>query len=236
MTAGSPRQYRSIAVIPARGGSKRLPRKNIIDFRGKPIIAYTIEAARDCGLFERVVVSTEDKEIGKIAGGLGAEVAQRPARLAGDEIGVVEVCLDLLDREASAGRNYDVLCCLYATAPLRRAADIAKTVGLIEPGVCDFAMAVTRYNYPPHQALYLGGDGGLRPVWPELVSKREQDIGDTCVDNGSTYAVVTSAFREHRTFYGATLRGHFMSCWRSSDINEKDDLVMAEMLAGKLEL
>ena len=110
----------TLAVIPARGGSKRLPRKNIVDFFGKPIIAYTIEAALGSGCFSRVLVSTEDSEISDIAIQHGAEVADRPADLAGDSATVVDVCVDILNREAAAGKEYDVLCCLYPAAPHSR--------------------------------------------------------------------------------------------------------------------
>jgi len=132
-----------IAIIPARGGSKRLPRKNVADFLGKPIIAYTIEAALACHLFDKVAVSTEDREIADVARRFGASVILRPDALATDQSQVKDVCLHVLEQEAHAGRDYDGFGCLYATAPLRNVADISGTAGLIEPGVCEFSMAVT---------------------------------------------------------------------------------------------
>src|ERR1700686_1928854 len=98
----------AVAIIPARGGSKRLPRKNIIDFLGKPIIGYTIDAALQSGCFERVVVSTEDDEIAGVAEACGASVDRRAPALATDSAGVVDVCIDFLNREAAAGRNWRV--------------------------------------------------------------------------------------------------------------------------------
>jgi len=236
MTSIEERKIRRIAVIPARGGSKRLPHKNIIDFKGKPIITYTIVAALQTGLFQRVVVSTEDAEIAQISKSSGAEIAERSMALAGDEARVVDVCLDLLNREQADGRLFDVLCCLYATSPLRSAEDITQTVRLIKPGICDFAMAVTEYDYPPHQALVRGSEGLLTPMWPDLVGKRSQQVGEFLVDNGSTYAVYVPGFREYRTFYGPNLVGYYMPRYRSTDIDVADDLILAELLAERMGL
>lgn len=225
---------RALAVIPARGGSKRLPRKNIIDFKGRPIIAYTIEAALNSGLFNRVVVSTEDVEIADVAHGFGAEIDERPDTLAGDHVRVVEVCLDLLEREERAGKTYDLMCCLYATAPLRQSKDIAAVAELIGPG-CHFAMAVTEYDYPPLQALRKAADGRLTPMWPEWIEVRSQDTPKLVVDNGSTYAVSVDVFRREKRFYGPGLRGHLMPRNRSVDIDTKEDLVLAEHFALQME-
>ncbi len=224
---------RRVALIPARGGSKRLPRKNVLDFLGKPIMAWTIEAALETGLFERVVVSTEDDEIAAIGQKFGAEIDRRDPSLATDQARVVDVCLDFLNREEEQGRIYDVLCCLYATAPLRNAADIAATLALLSPGVCDFSKAVTHYGMPPHQALKLGEDGSVTPMWPDLVNERESDIGELVVDNGSTYTVSVPAFRQEKGFYGPGLRAHIMPRTRSQDIDEALDLEIAKFFAEK---
>lgn len=221
-----------LAVIPARGGSRRLPGKNVADFGGRPIIAWTVDAALETGRFDRIVVSTDDATVARAAAAAGAETVERPQALATDTATVVEVCLDLLCREREAGRNYEVLCCLYPTAPLRRAEDIVAVLDLLDSGVCDFAMATTRYAHPPHQALVTDADGRLRPLWPELVDRRAADLGELCVDNGSTYATKVAAFREHRTFYGPGLRGWCMPFSRSIDIDEREDLELARCLAG----
>lgn len=225
---------KALAVIPARGGSKRLPRKNVVDFEGRPIIAYTIEAALDAGIFERVLVSTEDAEIAETARRFGAETTWRPEALAGDNVGVAAVCLDLLDREAAAGRAYGVMCCLYATAPLRNAADIRAVAGLIG-SECDFAMAVSGYENPPLQALCETPDGNLAPMWPEWVNVRSQDAPELFVDNGSTYVVSVEAFRREKSFYGPKLRGHVMPRERSVDIDTAADLDLAKYYALKTE-
>ena len=224
-----------ICIIPARGGSKRLPHKNVIDFLGKPIIAYTIEAALQSAFFERIVVSTEDVEIAEVALRFGAQVSKRPVSLATDASTVVEVCSDLLEREKMEGRIYDILCCLYATAPLRKAEDIVATLKLIEPGVCNFAMAVTKYVQYAHQALRLTEAGFLEAMWPEYIKSRSEKIGRLLVGNGSTYAVTIEAFKRCKSFYGPRLRGHIMPRSRSVDIDDQEDLEMALYFAQKLD-
>lgn len=217
----------AVAVIPARGGSKRVPRKNVLDFLGRPIIAYTIEAAFASNCFDRVVVSTEDDEIVAAAEHYGARVHRRPAQLATDQAKVVEVCFDFLDSEDREGRHWSVLGCLYATAPLRTAEDIRATMALLEPGRCAFAMAISRYNMSPHEAMKLGPDNTLSPMWPELLDLRSSDLPPLRVDNGSTYIVDVAAFREQRTLCGRALRGYEMPMSRSIDIDTPEDLELA---------
>jgi pseudaminic acid cytidylyltransferase len=219
-----------VAVIPARGGSKRLPRKNIHPFLKRPIIAYTIDAAMQCQCFDRILVSTEDEEIAGVAMSFGAEIAERPKALSRDNVGVADVCIDLLDQERRAGRRYEVMCCLYATAPLRNADDITRVLGLVGPD-CDFAMAVTQYDLPPWQALKKSERDELVPMWPDWISKRSQEIPELLVDNGSTYAVKVDALMRKRSFYGPGLRGHIMPRSRSVDIDTAEDMALAEFYA-----
>jgi CMP-N-acetylneuraminic acid synthetase len=218
-------------LIPARGGSKRLPRKNVIDFLGRPIIAYTIDAARESGCFERIVVSTEDEEIAAVARQYGAASMGRPPELATDTAGVVDVCLHVLDGEEAAGRTWEAMCCLYATAPLRTAGDIRATVGLLDNGVCSFVMGVTSFDLQPHLALKFASDGGLTAMWPDLIKYRASDLPPLRVSNGTTYAVHVAPFRQYRTFYGPGLRGYDMPRERSVDIDTQADLDLAQMIA-----
>jgi CMP-N-acetylneuraminic acid synthetase len=215
---------KAVAIIPARGGSKRLPRKNIVDFLGRPIIAYTIRAALESCCFERVVVSTEDDEIAAIASRFGAAIDRRPSALATDQATIVEVCLDFLDREAAAGRDWKVMTCLYATAPLRNAQDIRDTMALLDPGRCGFAMAVTTYDQDPRLALELGSNSSLRPMWPEFVSHRTDGLPPVRICDGSTLAVDVAEFRRCHTFYGSGLRAHDIPRNRSIDIDTQSDL------------
>ena len=218
---------RSIAIIPARGGSKRLPRKNLIDFHGKPIIVYTIEAATQAGVFDRVVVSSDSKEILAVAANAGVEISLRPDSLATDRATLNDVCLDLLDKEEAAGREYEAICCLYATAPLRNAGDVRAVMALLEPGVCDYAMAVTHFSHPPFQAMRNNSMGFLEEMWPDLGHRRTQDMEELFIDNGSTYAALVKAFRDHKTFRGPRARGYLMPRSRSVDIDVQEDLDMA---------
>ena len=223
-----------LAVIPARGGSKRLPRKNLAPFFGQPIIAHTIRAALDSKCFDRVVVSTEDSEIAEVARRHGADVDNRPAALADDRATVVDVCIELLMREAKVGKNYAVLCALYATAPLRGPDDIKATLALIEPGRCDFALAVTEYDLPPYRALRRAPNGTLQPMWPDLAFAKSQDLPPLYVNNASTYAVSVTAFLKHRSFTGPCARGHVMSRGQTTDIDVAEDLEEARHKAEKL--
>jgi CMP-N-acetylneuraminic acid synthetase len=222
-----------IAIVPARGGSKRLPRKNVLPFRGRPILAYTVDAARATGRFSAIIVSTEDDEIAAVAKAAGAEIHRRPPALATDAATVVEVCIDVLDRKAEAGVRPAWFACLYATAPLRTAADIATVVDLLDPPETCFGMAVTAIRQPPHAALRRAGDGKLAPMWPDLIERRASDFGELVIDNGSTYAVMVEPFRAARTFYGKSLRGHVMPRERSVDIDYPDDFALAEYFAAR---
>lgn len=227
---------RKLAVIPARGGSKRLPRKNVLPFREKPIIAYTIAAAHHANCFERVLVSTEDAEIAVVAKTCGAEILERPAELACDHTTVIQVCLNALDQEEAQGRSYDVLCCLYATAPLRLATDIVATVEIPSPGECAFAMAVTSLPFSPAEVLVATDDNALEPMWPDLIDAEKSTLPEYLVDNGSTYAVLVPEFRRHRDFYGPGLRGHRMPRSRSIDIDTAEDFKLVQFYAEQAEL
>jgi pseudaminic acid cytidylyltransferase len=223
----------AVAIIPARGGSQRLPRKNIADFLGRPMLAYTVDAAIESECFARIVVSTEDEEIAEVARRIGVLVDRRRPELAGHQVGLVDVCLDFLEREERESRMWHNLACLYATAPMRNAQDIRETMALLEPGRCGFAMAVTSYDHYPHQALKLETERALTPMWPDLVTKRGSDLPPLRAGNGSTYAVNVAEFRKHRSFYGPNLRGHDMPRERSVDIDTADDLEFATWLAGR---
>ena len=222
---------KAVAIIPARGGSKRLPRKNVVDFLGRPIIAFTIDAAMESGCFDRVVVSTEDDQIAEVCSQFDVLVDRRSPQLATDTVTLVEVCLDFIDREQEAGRNWDVLACLYATAPLRNADDIRGTMALIKRGRCGFAMAVTAYGHYPHQALIFADDSSLTPMWPDVVERRATELPRLRAGNGSTYVVDVQEFRRHRSFYGPNLKGFDMPPSRSIDIDTRDDLELARCMA-----
>ncbi len=223
--------YRAIAVIPARGGSKRLPRKNLINLGGKPLIAHSIEAAFESRCFKKVVVSSDDQEILDIAEKFGATPYLRAADLAEDSVPTAPVLLDVLEHESRTAQDWDILACLYATAPLRHAGDIKAVINLVVPGTCDFAMAVSASDRPIHQALSVDDQGVLHAIWTDAVSKNSQDVPQYVFGNGSTYAVNVPAFLKHKTLYGPGLRGHIMPQRRSVDIDTEDDLALVRYYA-----
>lgn len=225
-----------LAVIPARGGSKRLPRKNVLPFLGKPILAYTIEAAQRAGIFDDIVVSTEDAEIAEVAQRYGAAVDLRAPELAQDSSTVAQVCRELLERRAREGLTDRQLCCLYATAPLRSAHDICSVMALLAQPQCCFAIAATTFNHYAHQALRLTAEGHLEPMWPELCNLRGSEVGTLVAGNGSTYAADVTAFLAQGEFYGPGMRAHLMPFVRSVDIDTADDFALAECLARGLGL
>jgi pseudaminic acid cytidylyltransferase len=225
---------RRLCLIPARGGSKRLPRKNIAPFLDKPMLVWSIECAQDSGLFETLYVSTEDREIGALAEASGAVWDPRPERLACDRTSVAEVCLDFLAREVAAGRRYDVLTVLYAASPLRKPQDIVQTVSLVESGQADFAMTVTDFSHDPCEALVVDDDGAAQPWHQDLLALPRKARPNLKIDVGSTYAVRVQAFEEHRSFYGPRLKVVPVPAERGTDIDTVDDLVRAEFYARRL--
>jgi CMP-N-acetylneuraminic acid synthetase len=224
---------RHLAIIPARGGSKRLPRKNVVDFLGRPIISHTISAALQTALFARVLVSTEDDEITSVASAWGADVDRRPVELATDEATIVDVCVELVARLHSAGEGYDTITVLYATAPLRTAEDIRGTLALVEPGRFDFAIAASEFMQPVHQALRLNMNNLATPLFPDAVRQRAEKMDTYVAGNGSTYSATVKAFVAEKTFYGADLRCYLMPRSRAVDIDTQADLDLARFYASQ---
>lgn len=222
-----------LAIIPARGGSKRLPRKNVIPFFGRPMLAWSVRAAQDAGIFDRIIVSTEDEEIANAARQAGAEVMGRGDDLAGDAASVSAVVRDVVGQLAHDGKQFDCLCTLYATAPLRGGDDVRKVVDLLDQGA-DFAMAVTSFDLPVHQALTYDDTGCSVPLFPDLVRARAADAPEIFVDNGSTYAVRTDAFLKEGSFYGSPLKTHLMPREKSVDLDTPEDLDALVAIAQRL--
>lgn len=221
---------KKLALIPARGGSKRLPRKNILPFMGKPMLLWTCEAARDSGCFDAVIVSTDDRETADIARSAGFAVDERPAALGSDTASCADVCLEYLDRAEKAGISYDILCCLYATAPLRTADDIRHVMNLMTDGA-DAAHAVSGYNHHPHQMLYENAEGFLVPAFPLLVTRKSQEIPEAVIGNGSSYAITVAALRAYKSFYPPRIRGYRMPALRSVDVDTAEDFAFLESCA-----
>jgi CMP-N-acetylneuraminic acid synthetase len=222
-----------ICFIPARGGSKRLPRKNVLPFMGKPMLAWSIDCAKDTGLFGEIIVSSEEVAIGELAQAYGATWQPRRTDLAGDRVSVTDVCLDFLNHRHVAGTAGDVLTVLYATAPLRAKEDIVATVATVESGRADFAMTVTGLPYDPSEALVVAADGAAQVWQPELLAASRHDRPNFKIDAGSVYVVRVASFLEQKNFYGTPLKVVEIPRERAVDIDTAEDFARAEFYATR---
>jgi pseudaminic acid cytidylyltransferase len=217
-----------LCIIPARGGSKRIPRKNIAPFHGRPMIGWSIDAARASGLFDRIVVSTDDLGIAEVARAEGADVPfMRPADLSGDFTPTVDVIAHAV-HAMDLGMETAV-CCLYATAPFVRAGDLAEGLALLREGAA-YAMAVTRFAYPIQRALRRRADGGVSMMQPELMQTRSQDLEEAWHDAGQFYWARAATWAAGTPVFGPDARGVALPSWRVVDIDTPDDWARAEAL------
>ncbi len=221
---------RCVAIICARGGSKGLPRKNILPLAGRPMIAWTVTAARDSTLLDRTVVSTDDPEIAEAARQAGAEVPfLRPAHLANDKANIVDAILHALD---TLGENSGYVILLQATSPLRTAADIDACIHLCSAKGAPAAATVCEAAKSPYWMFHLNVDGSVQPVIsaPEIIHQR-QALPQTWVANGGVYVAECDWLRQNRTFWvpDVTL-GCPMPVERSVDIDSITDFWLAEVI------
>jgi len=224
----------NIAIIAARGGSKRLPRKNILEFLGRPIIHYVIEAAQQSGLFDLVVVSTEDDEIKKCVEVTKCEVHHRSPELATDAVEVPDVVREVLNFYHEKGRVFEYMCNLYATAPMLNADDIRNSYQLMLSEGADYCTAVTKFSESPFFAYDLKENGRIKRRWPEIVSLPPLERPKVVVDNGSLYWKKVDTFIREGSVEEINCVGYFMPRERSIDIDTKDDFELVEYYAGKL--
>lgn len=223
----------SIAIITARGGSKRIPRKNVKLFCGKPIITYSIEAALQSGLFEEVMVSTEDEEIARIAKEAGAQVPfMRSSESAGDYASTDDVLLEVLAAYKERGREFDSFCCLYPTAPFVTAEKLKTAMGLLEKA--DSVMPVVPFSFPPQRCMVLNEEGELRMKWPEHAKTRSQDLEPYYHDCGQFYCCRTEPFLEYKTTDLPHMVPMIMSELEVQDIDNPDDWEIAELKYQKM--
>ena len=179
---------KKVCIIPARGGSKRIPKKNIKPFYGKPLIAYSIETAKQSKLFDRIIVSTDDEEIAKIAKEYGAEVPfMRPKELADDYTGTNKVIKHALDWLKSIGEKYDYACTIYATAPLLQPKYIVKGYEKLKTSDAVYAFSVTSMPFPIQRTFKITKNGRCEMFFPEYYSARSQDLEEAYQDAGQFY-------------------------------------------------
>lgn len=225
-------EKKSIAIIPARGGSKRVPRKNIRELRGKPLIAYTIEAALESGLFDQVIVSTDNQEIADIASACGAQIPfLRGESLADDFTPVSAVTLDALKRLDPAGTKYDSVAQLMPNCPLRTSEDVRESYRQFVESKAGSQISVTRYGWQnPWWAMQRSESFELSPVFESQVTRRSQDLPELFCPTGAIWWARTEVLRREETFHIAGRTGWEISWQHSIDIDTEDDWAMAETL------
>jgi N-acylneuraminate cytidylyltransferase len=225
----------NIVIIPARGGSKRIPRKNVRPFCGRPMIAWPIATAKASGLFDHVLVSTEDAEIADIARQAGAEVPfVRPAEIADDHTGTTDVIVHAFSWAIEAGWPVEAACCIYPTAAFVSPEDLVEARDLLSPD-CDYAFAAVRYGHPPQRGFSRAADGSPQLLQPEHQSTRTQDLPPVYHDAGQFYWGTCEAWMERRPFFGPRTRFIELPPWRAQDIDTSDDWTLAEQLFAAMQ-
>ncbi|HSW11251.1 MAG TPA: pseudaminic acid cytidylyltransferase [Solimonas sp.] len=219
----------AVAIIPARGGSKRIPRKNIREFCGLPMIAHSIAAAAASGCFDRVIVSTDDEEIAGVARRHGAEVPfLRPAALADDYATTMDVMVHALQEVGCS--EADLACCIYATAPFVDAADLRRGLERLQSSSDDYAFSVTSFPYPIQRALKLDADGHPGMFYPEHAMTRSQDLTEAFHDAGQFYWGRASAFLGRRPIFAPGSAAIVLPRHRVQDIDTLEDWERAEWM------
>jgi CMP-N,N'-diacetyllegionaminic acid synthase len=217
-----------VAIIPARGGSKAVPRKNVRDVAGMPLIAWTIKSAQQSAAFSRVVVSTDDTEIAAVANAWGAEVPfLRPGRLATDSAGSLEVVEHAL---SEIGGDFDAVMLLQPTSPLRSYGDITEAVAVLRSRDADAVVSVTAAAHPPEWFCHIAGDGTLLPNDSLKESSQRQSAGALYQLNGAIYLIRAQALRAERTFIPPKTLAYVMPQDRSLDIDTEFDLQVAALV------
>jgi len=221
----------NIVVIPARGGSKRIPLKNIKPFYGKPMIAWSIEAAKACGLFDHIIVSTDDADIARIAVQYGAEVPfERPAKLSDDFTGTGAVVKHALEWCIENIGPVDFVCTLYATAPFIKSQDIITGFELLKAGDCQMTFTVTSFPFPIQRAVKIASDGSVSMFQPENFSARSQDLESAYHDAGQLYWATTNAVLQDLSAFSKIAKAQILPRHQVQDIDTQEDWDRAELM------
>lgn len=220
----------NIAVIPARGGSKRIPRKNIKMFHGKPLISYSIEEALKSECFDRIIVSTDDEDIAEVALKFGAEVPfLRSKELSNDFAGTIPVIQDTILKLDDINIKY--ICCIYATAPMLLQQDICSGLNTIKSKRdCDYAFSITTYDFPIQRSLSLNQENRVKMHNPSLFNTRSQDLEECWHDAGQFYWGTKKAWQEGLPIFSSNSTGIKIPRHRVQDIDTLEDWDMAEIL------
>ncbi|WP_261845151.1 pseudaminic acid cytidylyltransferase [Aliamphritea ceti] len=225
-----------IAIIPARGGSKRIPRKNIREFCGKPMIAWSIEAALASGCFDKVVVSTDDDEIAAVAKQWGADVPfMRPATLSDDYTGTIPVIAHAVKWFNDNVAHVDLACCLYATAPFVQADDLQRGLGILADTDAEYAFSVTSYPFPIQRAIKITSSNKIEMFNPECFNTRSQDLEEAWHDAGQFYWGKADAWLNESALFGLCSSPVPLPRHRVQDIDTPEDWIRAEWLFKAME-
>ena len=221
----------NIAIIPARGGSKRIPRKNIKAFGGKPMIAYAIATAKNSGLFDRVLVSTDDEEIAVIAQACGADTPfVRPGELANDFTATVPVVAHAIQACEGLGWHFSKVCCIYPGVPFIEVADLQGAFMRLEQRGVDYCFPVTEFPSAIQRALKQNSDGVMQPFYPEFQLTRTQDLESAYYDAGQFYWGKKEAWLSNPRIH-SNCACYVIPSWRAVDIDTPADWERAELLA-----
>lgn len=217
---------KNLCIIPARGGSKRIPRKNVKPFLGKPMLAYSIEAATNSGLFDEIMVSTDDEEIAEVALQFGAKVPfMRSAETASDYATTADVLKEVLAKYKVLGQEFDCFCCFYATAPLVQSKDVKAAFERLHKSDFTCVYPVVQFSYPIWRCIDLAEDGTLTRHWPEFENSRSQDLPKEYHDTGTFYWYKTKEWFSGNIKVG----GIEVSETTTQDIDTETDWILAEM-------
>ena len=220
---------KNLCIIPARGGSKRIPRKNIKQFQGKPIMAYSIEAALKSGLFDEVMVSTDDEEFSVVAKKYGASVPfLRSAATANDYATTVDVLIEVVDTYRKQGKEFDNICCLYSTAPFVTPERLKEAFGKLSDNV-DGCFTVVEYSYPIQRSLRINESGLVEMTYPEYLKSRTQDLEKIYHDAGQFYFMKTTVMESEKTVWCKRSEPLVLSELEVQDLDTLTDWTLAEM-------
>ncbi|MEZ7500919.1 pseudaminic acid cytidylyltransferase [Psychrobacter sp. Arc29] len=220
-----------VAIIPARGGSKRIPQKNIKIFCGKPMIAWSIEAALESDCFDKVIVSTDDKAIADVAKSCGAEVPFiRPRELSDDFTGTIPVIKHAIEYLESQGETYEEVLCIYATAPLVTSKKIIKAYRQFKESKASYCFTATNYAAPIQRAFKINSNKRAEMFQPELFNERSQDLEEAYHDAGQFYWGRAEAFKQLIPVLSESASPYMLPRYLVQDIDTPDDWVLAELL------
>jgi pseudaminic acid cytidylyltransferase len=225
----------NVAVIPARGGSKRIPRKNVRAFAGKPMIAHSIECAKESGVFDRIIVSTDDEEISRISRDYGAEVPfVRPKELSDDYANTTDVMSHAVGWLEGKGIAASGVCCIYATAPFIRSEDVKNGLAILETGRWAYVFSATTFPAPVFRSFQKNADGGIEMLFPQHYASRSQDLPEALHDAGQFYWARPRTWLDGAAIFGINSTVISIPRWRVQDIDTEEDWVRAEAMTGYL--